>query len=227
MEKGSDINSVFNRLVKACSKIEKQGKYAHSPQLGYITSRPSTLGTALRMTILVELPNLKHSRREFQALSEHYTLSMKAVPKSDNQPYDNLYEISNRKRFGLSEVQLIQNIYDGVKQMIGLEWSISNPQDIVCGRHLQFWEELTSYPTFSKEVTSLLSIYLTREIWITFRDMCDSTGYSFRQLIFSGCTNTDSDIGVHAGSEDSYYTFIEFLRIIIMRYHSVKLETEH
>jgi hypothetical protein len=32
---------------------------------------------------------------------------------------------------------------------------------------------------------------------------------------------------VHAGSEDSYYTFIEFLRIIILRYHSVKLETEH
>jgi hypothetical protein len=35
----------------------------------------------------------------------------------------------------------------------------------------------------------------------------DSNGFSFKEAIFSGCKNTDSGIGVYAGSHDSYKAF--------------------
>lgn len=40
--------------------------------------------------------------------------------------------------------------------------------------------------------------------------MKDKYGFSFKQAIFSGCKNTDSGIGVYAGSDDSYSVFEDF-----------------
>jgi protein-arginine kinase len=58
MQNGADIGEVFTRLSKACSHIEKVAKFAHDDHLGYITSCPTNLGTALRASVLIHLPNL-------------------------------------------------------------------------------------------------------------------------------------------------------------------------
>jgi len=42
------------------------------------------------------------------------------------------------------------------------------------------------------------------------------------QAIFSGCQNTDSGVGVYAGSHDSYYAFADFMDKIVETYHGVK-----
>ena len=59
-----NINTVFTQLSTVCSKIEEHAKFAHSPLLGYITSRPSTLGTALRITVHIQLTNLVEYKKE-------------------------------------------------------------------------------------------------------------------------------------------------------------------
>ena len=64
--------------------------------------------------------------------------------------------------------------------------------------------------------------HLTPEIWAKFHDKKDKFGVSFKTCIFSGCKNTDSGVGVYAGSHDSYNEFQEFFDKIIEAYHGVK-----
>jgi len=53
---------------------------------------------------------------------------------------------------------------------------------------------------FPPGTKSLLSKYLTKEMWLANKKKKDSFGFSFKQVIFSGCKNVDSGIGVYAGS---------------------------
>jgi len=65
MQQGADIGDVFSRLSKACSEIEKVAQFSHDESLGYITSCPTNLGTALRASVHIKLPNLGAKMDEF------------------------------------------------------------------------------------------------------------------------------------------------------------------
>ena len=65
MQKGSDIGAVFKRLSIAASEIEKKAKFAHDEHLGYITSCPTNLGTALRASVHIKLPMLAKDKVKF------------------------------------------------------------------------------------------------------------------------------------------------------------------
>ena len=58
MQPGADIGAVFTRLATAAANIEKVATFAHDESLGYITSCPTNLGTALRASVHIQLPNL-------------------------------------------------------------------------------------------------------------------------------------------------------------------------
>ena len=58
MQQGADIGAVFTRLAIAATTIEKEAKFAHDDHLGYITSCPTNLGTALRASVHIKLPML-------------------------------------------------------------------------------------------------------------------------------------------------------------------------
>jgi arginine kinase len=58
MQNGADLHEVFERLCRACTEIEKVAKFSHDHHLGYITSCPTNLGTALRASVHIKLPKL-------------------------------------------------------------------------------------------------------------------------------------------------------------------------
>ena len=87
------------------------------------------------------------------------------------------------------------------------------------GSHLNTPDDITGYPYFPSGTTSLLSKCLTRDVWEKLKDKKDKYGFSFKQVIFSGCKWTNSGVGVYAGSHDSYYTFAPFFDKIIQEYH--------
>ena len=82
-------------------------------------------------------------------------------------------------------------------------------------------------PEFPEKTTSLLKKHLNRAIWDQLKDKSDKFNYTFRQAIFSGCKNTDSGIGVYAGSHDSYKTFAPLFDKIIEDYHTHGKNAKH
>ena len=88
-----------------------------------------------------------------------------------------------------------------------------------CGSHLKSADELVNWPEFPADCKSLVSKYLTKEIWDKYHDKSDASGVSFKTCVFSGCQNIDSGIGVYAGSADSYTAFADFFDKIVQDYH--------
>jgi arginine kinase len=70
MQPGADILAVFTRLSTAAQLIEKEAKFAHDEHLGYITSCPTNLGTALRASVHIKLPFLSKSKDEFNKIAD-------------------------------------------------------------------------------------------------------------------------------------------------------------
>ena len=121
MQPGADILAVFKRLSDAASTIEKVAKFAHDDHLGYITSCPTNLGTALRASVHIHLPNLGQDKQAFQAIADKYFVQIRGAHGEHTETNDHIYDISNRRRLGRSEAALVQDMYDGVKAMIEAE----------------------------------------------------------------------------------------------------------
>ena len=69
MQQGADIGAVFSRLARAANKIEQVASFARDDHLGYITSCPTNLGTALRASVHIALPKLGARMAEFEAIA--------------------------------------------------------------------------------------------------------------------------------------------------------------
>jgi creatine kinase/arginine kinase len=65
MQPGANIREVFSRLVDAAARIEKVAKFAYDDHLGYITSCPTNLGTAMRASVHIHLPLLSQDKAKF------------------------------------------------------------------------------------------------------------------------------------------------------------------
>jgi len=107
MQPGADIGAVFTRLSKACAHIEGVASFAHDSHLGYITSCPTNLGTALRASVHIALPNLGVKMDEFQKIADQYNVQIRGIHGEHSESADHVYDISNRRRLGRSEVDLV------------------------------------------------------------------------------------------------------------------------
>jgi len=191
MQPGADIGAVFSRLSRAATEIEKVAKFSHSEELGYITSCPTNLGTALRASVHIHLPYLGQEKALFQRIADKYNVQIRGAHGEHTETDDHIYDISNKRRLGLSEVELVQDMYDGVKAMIEAEKEMmpkkKEAKPIKCGPHLLEPEMLSGFPEFPADCKSLLSKCLTKEIWEEYKDKSDKFGVTFKQCILSGC----------------------------------------
>ena len=121
MQKGADILAVFKRLSVAASEIEKVAKFAHDDHLGYITSCPTNLGTALRASVHISLPLLGKSKEKFNAIADKYYVQIRGIHGEHTETDTGVFDISNKRRLGRSEKDLVQDMYNGVKAMIEAE----------------------------------------------------------------------------------------------------------
>jgi len=121
MEKGGDIKRVFTRLVKAINSIEKNLPFSYDKHLGYITSCPTNLGTALRASVHIKLPKLGSDMELFKSICEQYHVQIRGIDGEHSKSKSGIYDISNKRRLGISEIECIKDMYNGVKALISKE----------------------------------------------------------------------------------------------------------
>jgi len=233
MQKGADILAVFTRLSKAATEIEKVAKFAHDDHLGYITSCPTNLGTALRASVHIKLPLLGKKKEEFNAIADKYYVQIRGIHGEHTETDDGIFDISNKRRLGRSEVDLVQDMYNGVTAMIEAEKALAGapaggaPAALRAGSHLKSYTDLTSFPEFPAGTKSSVCRFMTKEVFEEYKGKKDSSGVPFEVMVFSGIKNVDSGIGVYAGSHDSYTTFSKLFDPVIEDYHKHKKTDKH
>jgi len=124
MQKGGDIKEVFSRLVKAIEEIEKRVAFAYSDHLGYISSCPTNLGTAMRASVHIKLPKLAEDMERFKAITDKYHLQIRGIHGEHSSSEGGIYDISNRRRLGVTEVMCVTDMYNGVVELIEVEKSL-------------------------------------------------------------------------------------------------------
>ena len=120
MQMGGDIIAVFDRLVRALNEIEQTVKFAKSEKLGYLTSCPSNLGTAMRASVHIKLEKLSQTKN-FKKICSDMALSVRGIHGEFSDSAGGVYDISNKQRLGMSEVDIVKLFYNGVKELIRME----------------------------------------------------------------------------------------------------------
>jgi len=121
MQQGGDIKEVFTRLTTAIAEIQKSVKFAFNDHLGFITSCPTNLGTAMRASVHIKLPNLGTNMDEFKAIADKYNVQIRGIHGEHSDSEGGVYDISNKRRLGVSEVECVQDMHDGVVSLIKRE----------------------------------------------------------------------------------------------------------
>ena len=124
MQKGGDIREVFTRLVRAVEGIGRKVSFAYSEHLGYITSCPTNLGTAMRASVHIALPRLSKDMAHFREITDRHHLQIRGIHGEHSESEGGVYDISNRRRLGITEVQAVQDMHDGVAALIAVEQAL-------------------------------------------------------------------------------------------------------
>ena len=120
MQKGGDIQAVFERLARAVNAIENKLGFQHTPNFGYLSSCPTNLGTGMRASVHIKIPHVSGDKK-FQSICDEYHIQARGIHGEHSQSAGGVYDISNKRRLGLSEVQCVQDMHTGVVKLIELE----------------------------------------------------------------------------------------------------------
>ena len=121
MQKGGDLKAVYSRLVNAVNEIEKKIPFSHHDRFGFLTFCPTNLGTTIRASVHIQLPKLAADREKLEETAAKYNLQVRGTRGEHTEAEGGIYDISNKRRMGLTEYQAVKEMYDGLKELIRLE----------------------------------------------------------------------------------------------------------
>ncbi len=124
MQQGADIAEVFTRLSTALDYINEHITFAFDDVRGFYTTCPTNLGTAMRASVHIRIPKFSASEN-FNAICGTLGLSIRGVHGEHSESSDGIYDISNKRRLGVTEREIYQQLYDGVKKLIEIEKSLA------------------------------------------------------------------------------------------------------
>eukprot|EP00795_Rhopilema_esculentum_P001967 gene1967-17511_t len=252
MDKGGNMKDVFTRFCKGLDLVEKAIKangnsFMWNEHIGYILTCPSNLGTGLRASVHVKL-RLLSKRDEFEQILEKMRLQKRGPGGVDTESENGVYDVSNTDRLGYSEVELVQNVVDGVKCLIAIEKALERNESIqdlinniraykkpiretvnlVTTRRVEPGE---NFPDLSQH-NNLAAEVLTQQLYGKLCNQRTPAGFTLDDVIQTGVDNPGhpfiKTVGCVAGDEESYSVFADFLNPVIeLRHSGFKVASGH
>lgn len=137
MQKGGDVNAVFERLARGIKAVqdavkEESGKdFQLSPKFGYIHSCPTNLGTGMRASVHMDLPGWTAEGLDaLKAKCEELKVQPRGTRGESGGQTGHTYDISNKHRLGYSEVELVQCMIDGVNELYKTDLELQKKHNI-------------------------------------------------------------------------------------------------
>ncbi len=121
LEKTANISSVFNRICRALQALDQHLDFARDQRYGNLTSCPTNIGTAMRAGVHIHLEKLADKPELLARLARSHHLQIRGTGGEKTAVEDAVFDISNCRRFGISEIEIIQNLYQGISAIIQAE----------------------------------------------------------------------------------------------------------
>ncbi|ORC88157.1 arginine kinase, partial [Trypanosoma theileri] len=124
MQKGGNLKEVFSRLVEGANAIEEKVKFLRDDRLGFLTFCPTNLGTTIRASVHIKLPKLGADRKKLEEVAAKYNLQVRGTAGEHSESHGGVYDISNKRRLGLSEYDAVKEMQDGILELIKAEEAV-------------------------------------------------------------------------------------------------------
>jgi len=124
MQMGGDLGTVYRRMVEGVRSIEKKTAFSHSDRFGYLTFCPTNLGTTIRASVHIKLPKLAADKAQLDATAAKFNLQVRGTRGEHSDSEGGVYDISNKRRLGLTEFQAVKEMEQGILELIKIEKSL-------------------------------------------------------------------------------------------------------
>ncbi len=120
---GFQIHEAFITADAVDDELNSVVPYAFSEKYGYLSPNPANTGTGLKVSVIVHLPVLTMQKRITDTILpiKETGFQIAGTLSGSGRVIGSLYVISNRKQFGLSEVDIIETADDIISRVIKLE----------------------------------------------------------------------------------------------------------
>lgn len=117
---GLQLEKCFNMADKIDDLLEESIVYAFDEQLGYLTSCPTNVGTAIRTSVMLHLPGLGLTGYINGVINtaNKIGLAVRGIYGEGTEYLGDIYQISNQITLGMSEEEIITNLKNVTLQII-------------------------------------------------------------------------------------------------------------
>ena len=125
---GFDLKKCWQILEDIDIDLEKKISFSFLSDLGYLTSCPTNVGTALRASCMLHLPALTLTKKidKILELLSRISFTTRGLFGEGTQALGNFFQISNQASLGLSEEELIDSLIGVVSQVKAQEIDARN-----------------------------------------------------------------------------------------------------
>jgi creatine kinase len=124
MQMGGNLGEVYRRMVNGANEIEKAGKFSSNERFGFLTFCPTNLGTTIRASVHIKLPKLAANKEKLEETAAKFNLQVRGTRGEHTEAEGGVYDISNKRRLGLTEYQAVKEMQDGILELIKIEKSL-------------------------------------------------------------------------------------------------------
>ncbi|BCS97246.1 hypothetical protein DSLASN_28780 [Desulfoluna limicola] len=121
MKKGGDVTAVFRLLTEGVSALSRHLDFLTDPRLGFLTSCPTNLGTAMRASVHMRLTGLATDEAALKVNAEALGLQVRGIHGEHSQSKGGVFDISNRMRLGVTEAEAITHLMRGINHLARMD----------------------------------------------------------------------------------------------------------
>jgi protein arginine kinase len=107
-----ELENAWNRLLKYETTLGKTVRYSYSPKYGFLTADPTQCGTALLVTVFLQLSALIHLDKIDETLEKFVdeNFAVSGIQGSPTEIIGDVLAIQNNYTLGLSEENIVSSI---------------------------------------------------------------------------------------------------------------------
>ena len=121
MQAGADLAAIYTRLVHALEVLASKIEFSRDDRLGYLTFCPSNIGTTIRASVHIRLPHLARDKARMDEIAGKYKLQIRGTHGEHSDVEGGVFDISNKRRCGLTEFEVVKELQDGILEIIRAE----------------------------------------------------------------------------------------------------------
>lgn len=140
LKTGLHFDELWEKADRIDDYINERFPYAYDERYGYLTAFPTNVGTGLRASVVVHLPQLSQGKK-FPALigdMSRFGTTVRGVYGEGGENFGALYEISNQKTLGQSEKEIIDVVTKAAVHLTNQEQQV---EKLAISRRRLEWED--------------------------------------------------------------------------------------